>query len=74
MRAEPAIDPEGFTVYYYFDCVSGAVPDSGWIADNEWYTNVPFHSPYSYTVKYGDAPTGGNVSVASPVGGVIWMD
>ncbi|MHC4216271.1 MAG: hypothetical protein ACYSWP_23205, partial [Planctomycetota bacterium] len=73
MRADPAIDPEGVTpVYYYFDCVGGQVPDSGWITDNDWYTSVPFHSAYSYTVKYGDAPDGGSVSDPSTGPVVIW--
>lgn len=74
MRADIAIDPEGVTpVYYYFTCVGGQIPDSGWQTINEWFPSVPAqYSPYSYTVKYGDAPDGGSVSVPCPVTPVIW--
>jgi hypothetical protein len=74
MRADIAIDPEGATpVYYYFTCVGGQIPDSGWLISNDWFPSVPARfSPYSYTVKYGDAPDGGSVSAPCPVTPVIW--
>lgn len=68
MRADTAIDPEGATtVYYYFTCVDGQIPDSGWQTEREWITPqaVPQFSPYKYSVKYGDAPDGGSVSESS---------
>ena len=80
MRAEIAIDPEGVTpVYYYFERTSGPSANSGWQTDqpgvpgNQWLVPVPAQfSPYSYTVKYGDATNGGSVSVPCPVTSVTW--
>ena len=72
MRADTGIDFEGATVYYYFDRV-GESENSGWQLSREWLVSVPAqYSPYSYTVKYGDAPTGGNVSDPCPVTLVIY--
>jgi len=52
----------------------GRRTDSGWQTSREWLTDpVSYHSFYCYTVKYGDAPNGGNVSDPCPVTPVIWM-
>jgi len=64
MRADAAIDPppDATGVWYYFECVSGEIPDSGWRSVAEHgeaareftFTDAPAGTNYCYRCKYRD--------------------
>ena len=53
MEAEPATDAVYNPCWYYFECVNGSAPDSGWQLSNVYMVSRAT-SPAVYVVRYSD--------------------
>jgi predicted outer membrane repeat protein len=65
MEAEPATDAVTADVWYYFECINGSAPDSGWQLNNNVYMVSRATSPAVYVVRYSD--WAGNPLLAPPL-------
>ncbi|MHC5060292.1 MAG: InlB B-repeat-containing protein [Planctomycetota bacterium] len=75
MTAAPAVDPDGDTVLYYFECTSDSDYSSTWQdptgilgpeGARSWDVRVGVGANYCYTVRYGDNDGTGQPKSESP--------